>query len=177
MVRKKQQPGSALRMYRHFAVITVALTMALAMLADGESRAALAEEIAEREQRNMLAHASAEKFGRPKLINKAPAATAGSFGSDSGDFGEPMDDAGGGNPSGFIPDYDPDAGPAYAPAAYGRFGLSEAEWDALSEDHRAELLRQLQADAALAAAPERQRQIESLAAASRSRSGRSAELD
>lgn len=164
MVRKKQQPAGALRMYRHFAIVTVALTAALALFADGESREAMAEEIAAREQRNELAHASAEKFGKPRLVRKEPA-SAGSFGSDGGDFGEPMDDAGGGNPSGYI------SGPVNAPSAYAYFGLSEAEWEALSEEQRAALRREVQEEADRAAAPERQAQIERLKAASAGRAG------
>lgn len=176
MVRKKQQPANPMRMYRHFAVITVALTGTMALFADGENRKAIAEEIAAREQRNELARANAEKFGKPRLVRKAPEATAGKFGPEpGGEFGQPMDDAGGGNSGGYIPDYADAAPPAHVPAAYGYFGLSPSEWEALSEEQREELRRQVRAGSALAASEERERQIERLRAASAARAGGSRE--
>ena len=170
MARRKQPPVPTARIYRHFAVVTMLLTGAVAVFADGENRAAMAEEIAEREQKNALARASAEKFGPPRLVKKPATANVGSFGSDSGEFGSPMDHAEGDNSSGYVPE---DFAPAnaFVPAAYSRFGLSAEEWARLDEEQRAALLRQMNAEAEPADAPERAQQIDRLKAASAARSG------
>jgi len=174
MARRKQPQVSTARIYRHFAVVTLLLTGAVAVFADGENRQALAEEIAEREEQGRVARASAEMFGPPRLVKKAPAG-GGSFGSDRGEFGMPMDDGGSDNASGYFPDEHAAAG--HTPAAYARFGLSEAEWAALTEEQREALRRQAGSDAALAQSSERALQIGRLKAASAARSGAGSEFD
>lgn len=167
MVRRKQTPVSPYRIYRHFAVVTVVLTAGVAILADGERRAALAEEIEVREQRNELEIASQEKFGKPKLVKKTPQG-GGSFGSDSGDFGDPMDDHGSSG-SGYVPAdlwSSGDSGPVYS-----RLGLTEAQWAALSEDQRAALRRKADEEAARARTAERRDQVDRLLGASARRAG------
>lgn len=172
MARRKPPAVPTARIYRHFAVVTLLLTGAVALFADGENRAAMAEEIAERQQRDALARASAEKFGPPKLIKAGAPDGGGSFGPDIGEFGAPMDGGGGtgsGSGSGYIPDEDLALG--FVPAAYARYGLSEAEWAALSEEEREALRREAEAEAARADTPERALQVERLKAASAARSG------
>ena len=156
-------------MYRHFAVVTVALTAGLAMFADGERRGAMAEELEAREQRQRLEIASQEKFGKPKLVKRNPQATAGSFGDDGGAFGEPSDDTGGYG-GGIVPeDFAPPL--AFAPAAYNLFGLTDAEWAGLTAEQRADLRRQALAEAEEANSDLRRGQIAALRQASASRAG------
>jgi hypothetical protein len=93
---------------------------------------------------------------------------SGSFGSDPGDFGTPMDDTGGDN-SGFIPDEQPLEQSGQVPAGYGRYGLGEEEWAALSQEQREALERELRANAARARSPDRAREIARLRSASAAR--------
>ena len=55
------------RMYRHFAVVTVILTLCIAIFADGENREAISAEIKSQNQRAELNQADAVKFGSRKL--------------------------------------------------------------------------------------------------------------
>lgn len=90
-IRKPPVPA---KMYRHFAVITIVLTLGLALFADGENRELMAEELAERERQAALERASAEKFGKPKLIKSAQV-QQGQFGYSKdeflGEYGSAMD--------------------------------------------------------------------------------------
>lgn len=90
------------KMYRHFAVATIAISAVIAIFADGESQEAMA-----RNQRHTeLKQAETEKFGRTRLVDKRDDGRKGrsSGGGFNGEFGAPMDGSppGGGN-SGFIP--------------------------------------------------------------------------
>jgi hypothetical protein len=174
MVRRKQNQGSPMRMYRHFAVVTLVLTAAMAIFADGERRGAMAEEIAARQQRARLEQASVAKFGKPKLVSKV-AQGPGSFAPDPGGYGEPMVETGGGNSS-YIPEANGVQG-RYVPAAYNRYGLTEDAWDDLSETEREVLRQEARKEAALAASSERQHQIELLRESSARRSGGEEEVD
>lgn len=167
MVRRKQTAVSPYRIYRHFAVVTVVLTAGVAILADGERRAALAEEIEAREQRNELEIASQQKFGKPRLVKKTPQG-GGSFGSDSGSFGDPMDDPGSSS-SGYVPANLWFSGGSTP--VYHRLGLTEAQWAALSEDQREALRRKAGEEAARARTAERRDQVDRLLEASTSRAG------
>jgi hypothetical protein len=91
-------------MFRHFAVVTVAVTICVAVFADGEGREALAAQVAERQHQNELLVAEAKTVGQrtigPKKAkaNKAAVAFANSSvdDSDTGEsFGAPMDNADG----------------------------------------------------------------------------------
>jgi hypothetical protein len=150
------------------------LTAAVAIFSDGERRAAMSEEIASREQQARLAEASEAKFGKPRLVVKSPR-TGGRFGRDSGEFGAPMD-AAGASDSGFVPDYT-DTAPGFVPAAYNRYGLSDAEWTSLSEKEREALRTKARAEAEQANSPERRSQIAQLRAASARRAGAREGLD
>lgn len=79
-------------MYRHFAVVTLAATVLMAIFSDGEKQQAVTDEIAS-QQAAAKAHrdALAQKFGTPQLVQ----ADGGSYESGtSGDYGAPMDWAG-----------------------------------------------------------------------------------
>lgn len=99
MARRANPAALNAKMYRHFAVVTVCLTGALAILADGENREAVADELAKREQRAELERVEAEKFGQPRLVTSVARRGDGhsatfDYGG-TGEFGAPMDSVGG----------------------------------------------------------------------------------
>lgn len=90
------------KMYRHFAILTVAISAIVAVFADGESQDAMARN----QQHAEMKQAEEAKFGKTKLVDKrddkSPRRSAG--GGFHGEFGAPMDgSAGGGGNSSFIP--------------------------------------------------------------------------
>jgi hypothetical protein len=144
-------------MYRHFAVITLLLTTALAMFADGENREAQA------------AHTTrpAAEPAAPAVIATAPRTTApqsaGSWGFDAdgeSGFGQPMERLISGASS-IIPDLDEVVAPGYSPEYLA----------SLSEEERRLLLQGLQDNGMLDADIQSDRAA-ALSAASRRRSGR-----
>lgn len=165
--------GSLPKIYRHFAVLTLAVTALMALFADGENRAAIAEEIQTRQQRAEMREANAKKFGKKELlVNKARGPSINNKGfdySDAGDgFGAPMDRAGAA-----VQDfnYSEDiAKPRYAPAAYAGLQISEAEWKQLSPEERKKLLKKLRGEEELSP-EERERRRQAMIAASLRRSG------
>lgn len=168
MARKPSPQAITAKMYRHFAVITVALTLTLALFADGENRQAVAEEVERVERENELARAEAEKLGAPKLFRRAPEQSGGgSFGPDTdASYGAPMDN-GGGNVTRVQRS-------ASMPVTSGELidlGLSEEELAALTPEQLEELLEQLRASRQAASSAERESQVARLLDRSRSRSG------
>jgi hypothetical protein len=161
------------KVYRHFAVVTVAVTAAMGMFADGETRDAAASEIAAHDQQVALARANAHKFGEPKLIrhSEQPARVFGDSGFD-GAMGEPMDEPDGGEDSGVGIQPEPASGDG-VPTGYTRYGLTSAEWAALAPEQR----EKIKSRYARALSPEQslecQEQTARLLAASQVRSGRS----
>lgn len=84
--------GISPKMYRHFAIVTVVISATIAMFADGDRRDAIAEGIAQREQKAELSQQEREKTG-PRQVGTLPQ-QSGSWGSDSvGGFGSPMDNS------------------------------------------------------------------------------------
>lgn len=161
------------KIYRHFAVFTLVITVLMAMFADGENREAMADEIRSREQQAEVQTASAAKFGTGKLVKSADLEKkergSGGFGRDSGSFGDPMDSVG--SRAEYNPDAFKSAGPQFVPGAYRQFGISKAEWDSLSEEERAKLLAEMNGGG-LSTDPEiRKAQLAKLIAASARRSG------
>jgi len=163
--------ASVPKIYRHFAVVTLVVTLLVAMFADGENREAMADEIRSREQNAEMKAASAAKYGTAKLIKSSGLERkGGGFGKDSGEFGAPMDTVGS------QADYNPDvfkggAAPQFVPGAYRQFGISKAEWDPLSEEERAKLIAEMNGGG-LSTDPEiREAQLAKLIAASARRSG------
>lgn len=55
------------KMYRHFAVITIAITGCVALFADGDKREMVKDEFAKREMRNEMLEAEAQKMGARRL--------------------------------------------------------------------------------------------------------------
>lgn len=102
------------KMFRHFAIITVAITACVAMFADGEGREAVAAQIKERQQKNELLIAEAEKVGKRTVgfdrasAGKGAVAAANDsveWSDDGPAYGTPMEsaDVGGDDPSGPAP--------------------------------------------------------------------------
>ena len=91
---KISKPPVPVKMYKHFAVVTVGMTAMIALFADGENREAAAGHIENRHEEARVRAASQEITGAPRLV-RADRQSAGSFGSEaSGDFGQPMDNTG-----------------------------------------------------------------------------------
>ncbi|MGN6497492.1 MAG: hypothetical protein ACTHKM_08535 [Tsuneonella sp.] len=177
MVRRKQlAQANAAKMYRHFAVVTIAATAMMAMMVDGESRDALARDMQQRQQSLHHDATSAPKYGRARLTSRVDAASRGSFGPDNGEFGAAMDDAGGASDSGAIPG-DWGVRPSLVPNAWSRYGLTEAEWNALSPAEREQLAQAYRAREQSFDPGERARQVASLQASSAARSGEATAAD
>lgn len=70
------------KLYRHFAIATVAITACLAVFADGESRQEIEEIVAERQQQNELQAQDVAKHGRKQLAFKDKRKSKGSFGQE-----------------------------------------------------------------------------------------------
>ncbi|MBM0168869.1 hypothetical protein [Altererythrobacter sp. C41] len=132
-------------MYRHFAVVTVCLTGALAILADGENREAVADELARRDRQAELKRAEAEKFGAPKLVTSSDQrgghAATFDYGGTPSTFGAPMDTAGAGAESA---SYLPRNSTTRVGTGidYAALGLTEEEFERLSPSEREALLRE-----------------------------------
>jgi hypothetical protein len=143
-------------MYRHFAIVTVALTASLAMFAEGEI-----SEVAGAQPVQARPPVAAPPVA---LQTAAPTSPADDDGWGSGDFdasfGSPMEMLSGGGGSSVIPDLD----------AIGAPGYSSEYLASLSEEERQLLLQGLQENGMLEPEIRRQRTA-SLDAASSRRSG------
>lgn len=171
------------KMFRHFAVVTIIVTLLLAVFADGENREALAEnvsdEIAARQEAARVEQAQVAKFGAPKLVSRAkPRNRVGYANGDGFDtaYGTPSDSNGQStrttaawrgrlNPT------------AKMPASYAPYGIPQAEWNAMSEEEREEFLRQRTPSPTAVSAAQHQREVEGLLAASAARAGESGQDD
>lgn len=164
--KKKQD---ATKMYRHFAVVTVAATAVLAMFADGENRQSLKE--------NMEAAAKPaphnDHLGEAKLVRRDPhATTPGSFGSDSASYGAPMDQAGSQIDSSGVDFDSSDLPPASVPSSYNtEYGVPEDVLAKLTPEQKEDLLKRIKKARFGENAEQRQEQIARLKAASQARAG------
>lgn len=71
-------------MYRHFAVVTVLITLLIALFADGENRQAMGNELEAQRQQTALRQAEGEKLGPRKLArNDLPRRNGSGWGDDS----------------------------------------------------------------------------------------------
>ena len=177
---KISTPALKPSMYRHFAVLTVACTLVLALFSDGESRDAVAAELEAQQQAEAARLAASKpKYGEPKFKQKQRAARWREFNDSEVHFGDAMDFRG--SKVQDVGDLDLSArsrlGGEFAPQDYARFGISQEELAALSPAEREKLLAKLRAGGLPVDPAERQRQIERLLAASASRSGSEAGLE
>jgi hypothetical protein len=171
MVRRAQPKPVTAQMYRHFAVFTIAITLAVGVFADGENRQAVAGEV--------RAAAPKPRAGPVELIRHDSHAR-GSFSSDgeaTGAFGQPMDLAGAAAQDGVIPgDSSAQAAPRL-PSQFTQYGVPVSTWASLTPEQRKALMAKRQAEEEAAKAPERAEQISNLLAASRERSGNAEAAD
>lgn len=144
MARRANPAALNAKMYRHFAVVTVCLTSAIAILADGENREAVADELARREQQAELKRTEAEKFGTPRLVTSSAQrgghAATFDYGGTASTFGAPMDTAGTEGGNGYLPHNSTtrvDTGIDYA-----ALGLTKEEFEQLEPSEREARLRE-----------------------------------
>lgn len=156
-----------LKMYKHFAVVTLCLTASIAMFADSDNRNAMAQHIDERQQDAEFRRASAEQFGAPRLVERPPEPVQGSFGDEGGGYGAPTTTVSG---SSSIGNYEPRTVRSGRPLIPG---YDQAYLDSLSEAEYDELLQTLPEETrASANAENRAQQIADLQRDSARRSGR-----
>lgn len=134
--RKKPEPA---KLYRHFAVITLAVTAAVAFMVDPASERKLEKAVTTAEAKSDQAsrefkRASREQFGTGQLVDASESREVeGEFGSDSW--------------VGFAGNGVSSSRPAYryAPGAepWVLLGMTREEFEALSRDEQAELLETL----------------------------------
>jgi len=159
-------PAIPPKMYRHFALVTVGLTVGIAMFASGESREAMAAHVEEQQQQHELELKSREKAVAPTIARRIRPRSHG-FSSDSeafgGTFGRPM--IGPAIRANNV-DMDEVEGASQEPPT----GYSQQYLDTLSEEERKLLLASQEKERSLTP-EERQRRNASLIAASQVRSG------
>lgn len=81
-------PVSA-KLYRHFAVVTVVITVCVALFADGETHATVADEIETRQTRNELVEHEVNKLGvRRQALGALHIKTGGGWGDGGGGGGD-----------------------------------------------------------------------------------------
>jgi len=152
------------KMYRHFAVLTLVATLGLAMFAEGENREAIAREVQQETEPN--------PDRTPNDFVRKDSKQHGSFGTDDWVGGEIVPSSTSSAPSPPEPPLAESAKlRAGMPVGHTVYGMSAADWAALNEEQKSEVIaHQLQAQDAMMK-PERQQQIDKLLAASRARSG------
>lgn len=171
---KISTPALKPSMYRHFAVVTVAITLVMVIFSDGENREAIAAEIqAQHDAEAARIARSKPRYGTPKLAQKQPPARWSEFNENTGHFGDPTDFTGSMiQRTGEVQLPAPSRlGGEAAPQDYARFGISEKELAALSPVERERLLARLRAGGLPSDPEERARQIQKLLAASAERAG------
>lgn len=152
------------KMYRHFAGVTLAISIVVGVFADGETQEAMAQT----EARTKLKAAETRKFGQPKIGDNRTQ-QKGKFGSESSRYGEATD-------GGVI---DPGLPPASANLASGPMPVwlevDKAKLARMTPAQRAEYLKKLEEEREKrereGPVMPTQAQISALAAASAARSG------
>ena len=135
MVRKAKTKRNASKMYRHFAVVTVAITVAVALMADSESRSEIVTAVEDHHEQIELQKQSDAIVASGSLIdNSNSGGTVGSFGDDSW-VGTP----GSGASSSIHPASQQTKGPPWV-----RLGISQADFEMLSAEERERLLAELE---------------------------------
>jgi hypothetical protein len=157
-------------MYRHFAVVTLLLTLSVAFFADGENREAVAAQASEKRQATKLRRESYARFGAPKL-GAQQAATTGRFSEDDG-----AADVAFGTPTAAMPLGTAPSSASMSDDPLLRAGYPRAYLDKLSPEERRKLLEGLRASGMLSD-DARRAQGAALSAASARRSGSPASAD
>jgi len=178
MARIRTAPVSN-HMYRHFAVMTLAVTLLVGVFASGENRQAVAQAIDDRQAAAKRAEFEKNKYGAPELV-QSEELRARSYTSEfdyrdtySSDYGTPMDRIGsrvsarGGSGNGVATR----GGKGYVPASYASHQLSEEELAKLTPAQREALLQQIANGGMSLDQAEREKQINTLVSASARRAG------
>lgn len=163
-IAKPQVPH---KVYRHFAVITVAVTALLALFASGENRHAVAEQIEQREREAELQRISAERTRPPQLARRENTSQSRFDGGDMEEFGRPMQNMGSSGGSSSI---NPSGGATRTGESTVIPGYSRAYLDSLTEEQYRQLLNNAR-EAGLLSADEREQALANLAKGSQRRSG------
>lgn len=85
---KLSKPPIPLKMYKHFAVVTLLLTATIAMFADSDNRQAIADHAEERQRMERLREVEEERFGQRELVRRDDG-PKGSFGDEGSGYGQP----------------------------------------------------------------------------------------
>lgn len=155
------------KMYRHFAGLTLAISVVIGVFADGNTQDA----IAQTNQRNELKATEAKKNGKPKLADNRSPERQSRFGSESSQYGVGPDSG-----SGFDPGA---AAPSPMAAATGPMPVwvevDQARLARMSPEQRAAYLKKMEEERrkreAQGPVMPTPAQISALAAASAARSG------
>ena len=139
MVRKKKSAPNTVRIYRHFAVVTVLVTAAVALMAGGDSRQQAIETVEKEQQRAQTRAKENAMFQSGALVdNSNSREIQGEFGDDGWTgFAGPTTSVPAS--SGSIAANDP---------PWVRLGMTQQDWAALSREQQDRLLASLPPDAA-----------------------------
>lgn len=154
------------KMYRHFALVTVLLTLGIAMFADGENREAAAAQVERREEREQIRRDDAAEAAGPAIVRRSPVPRRERprqhIGFDGFDpsFGAPMD-----SPMRSLASYATGVASAATQAGY-----PDAYLASLGAEERALLVDGLEKEGMLSR-DERERKSAALIAASEARGG------
>jgi hypothetical protein len=164
MVTRASTPPVPAKLYRHFAVVTLVITVGMAMFADGENREAVAREA--------YKASSPSQQGDPNQFIRKDNKQHGSFGTDewAGDNLEPMGTSGASLSGGALSGPSAD-GPSGMPVGYSVYDMPKSEWAALSDEQRKKIIAAREAAEAAAGDARRAEEKEAILAASRARSG------
>jgi hypothetical protein len=93
---KISTPAINIKMYRHFAVVTLVVTLLMAIFSSGENRQAIANQVAaQQEAAKARRDAMRAKYGTPKMVRAEPqqGGDYGNFysGGGGGEYGAPTD--------------------------------------------------------------------------------------
>ncbi|MCB2065834.1 MAG: hypothetical protein KDE15_04235 [Erythrobacter sp.] len=161
-------PSVPVKMYKHFAVITVLLTATIALFADGENRQAIAAHFEQNQLHAQEQSRASRPVSAPRLVRNDAAAN-GSFdsgGEFDGGFGAPTDIAGSRSGRAITGPRSRSGGRQLLP------NMSPEEVSALS-DEEYERLRRLYVEAHAIEDTDRSAQISEIEAASARRMGHS----
>lgn len=171
MPSKQSQKAVTAKMYRHFAVITLLVTGALALATDNNSADEFNAVVDDRQAQVASQGKDVKAYGEPKIVkrianaNEIPPAASG-WGSDNFDLG--FDEALG-DTSSLMPD-----GMYIAKVTDGvldGLGVTRSQFSMLSREEQEKLLRQATGGKVAVTAQEREQQIKRISDASRLRSG------
>ncbi len=174
-----RKPAITPKVYRHFAAITVVITLTLGFFANGEGRQALADEVSEQQHKAEMQRAQVARFGQAKLIPRHSKRASGWDSQGGGDFdadyGRPSEDSGtthvAGTWQGRVNSN------SKMPGGYAPYGVTQAEWEAMSEEEREAFLRARTGSQTTLSAVQQQRAGQGLLAASAARAGEAGEED